>query len=401
MPPRKTAAEIAREASEFYNAADDEFLAEKYKQYQSPHLDEFYRRLRAEGAKYTRDQIREFLKVRSVNEHLRRHHAGPVSGSNRANIKYYPIKHSIARPFQRIQVDLADMGLFQGRGQFRYGFAMIDTFSRYGIFLPIKTKGLMDCGRAFNNALDEVRSYGIGHIDRVDCDSESSFNRGNTTPGSFGQTCRENDIEIRQALYGSEARLAHDVRTLAFVDRFIRTIKNRLAQVLQRRDWFDDIGSVLDYYNNDAKNQTTGMTPVDAIENASTTKNEHDARVITDSAIAGQQPWAQVQLNIGDSVRVLENRTTFDKKGHTATWSPTIYHIQAIKHGVYYEVNNKLYRKYELLQTAVEPEEDHDDHRLAVAAERQNQRTATRLRREGLDPVPELRRSKRRRTTTS
>lgn len=365
------------------DAADDPELPALYTRYHYPRQREFYTLLHRDGYPYTLRDVASFLRKRSANERYTPY---------RRPFQYFPIKYTSSRPFERIQVDLMDMRNYNGRQHRPFGFVMVDAFSRYAIVIPITAKSLGECGRALKDCLDKIHAMTGTYPKLVDCDSESAFNRNSTSPASFGAQCREHNIEIRQALFRDPGHgvvpKAHDVRTLAYVDRFIRTLRDHFNKYYhtdgnRTKTWYSESDSLVDQYNN-LKHSVLKMTPKEAADQPGEQLPIRESTIAKNAQIAAQQPWAQVELKDGDHVRVLLNRSAFDK-GTEARWSDTIYPITEIKDGVYFHVNGKLYRKYELLKTAQESNPQHHNQDLATAARAQNALVRDRLRREGLD----------------
>jgi hypothetical protein len=375
------------------DAADDPLLPELYNRYHYPRQREFYSLLHRDGYPYTLRDVAAFLRKRSANERYTPY---------RRPFKYFPIKYTSSRPFERIQVDLMDMRNYNGNQHRRFGFVMVDAFSRFAIVIPISSKSLGECGRALKDCLDEIHGKTGTYPKLIDCDSESAFNRNSKDPGSFGAQCRAHGIEIRQALFRDPGTgtvpKAHDVRTLAYVDRFIRTLRDHFNKYYhtdgnRSKTWYSESDAMVNQYNN-VKHTSLKMTPNEAVNQPGEQLPIREATILKNAQIAAQQPWAQVELKDGDLVRVLLNRSAFDK-GTEARWSDVIYPITEIKDGVYFHVNGKLYRKYELLKTSQESNPRVHDQDLADAARAQNARVAKRLRQEGLDIEPRVTRLRR------
>lgn len=369
------------------DAADDPLLPELYQRYHYPRQREFYNLLQRDGYPYTLRDVASFLRKRSANERYTPY---------RRPFKYFPIKYTSSRPFERIQVDLMDNANYNGGQHRRFGFVMIDAFSRYAKVVPITGKTLGECGRALKICLDEIHSKTGTYPKLIDCDSESAFNRNSTSPNSFGAQCREHGIQIRQALFRDPGKgtvpKAHDVRTLAYVDRFIRTLRDHFKKYYDTpgnrgKTWYSESDAMVDQYNN-LKHSALKMSPQQAVEQPGEQLPIREASIAKNAQIAAQQPWAQVELHDGDHVRVLLNRSAFDK-GTEARWSDQIYPITEIKDGVYFHVNGKLYRKYELLKTSQESNPHVPNQDLATAARAQIARVRKRLRQEGITEEPE------------
>jgi hypothetical protein len=380
---------------------DGATLAQLYQRYHHPRAANFYALQRRDGYRYTLAAVKEFLRTQSTAERFTPYHKPSV---------YFPINHAASKPFERVQVDLMDMRNYNGHQSRPFGFVMVDIFSRYALVVPITGKGLSECGRALRECLQKVAQLVHYTPSRIDCDSEAAFQRNNSSPQSFGGICSANHIEIHQALYtdnGTTTALAHDVRSLAFVDRFIRTLRDQLNRYYhsdgnRTKTWMSELKPIIQQYNQ-TKHKSLKMTPAEVVAKPFDQVAIRRGNVQYEKTRAETQPWARVTLAVGDHVRVLLNRTAFDK-GTNARWSDNIYPIVAIREGVYYEVNDKLYRKYELLKTEqrnVPARRTQDDVDSESRAERL---VAAAFDREGVEParpIPPTRARKRNRDGTA
>lgn len=377
------------------DAADDvEYppLAVLYKRYRHPKARAFHRLQRDDGYGYTLRNVQDFLRTESVNEHTT-----PWQKPS----AFFPVVDQANKPFERVQIDLMDMVKFNEkleRSPFPFCFVMIDVFSRYAFVVPIKGKTTGECGRAFSECLSKITTFTHYYPERVDADSEPAFNRNNRESNSVGNMCHqiavshgstsEDSSILKQALYSNAHDVvahAHDVRSLTFVDRFIRTLRKLIIDDATDEPWYKEIAKVVEVYNRKF-HSTLKMSPLHSVGHPGAQEGIRADVLTNKKSEAAIQPWAHVQLNVGDHVRVLKNRQGAFRKGTEPDWSTAIYPIDQLVAGVYYAVAGKLYRKYELLRTAQAPAPaDVEDDDEATHQRSRVKTTRNRLAREGLD----------------
>lgn len=382
-----------------------------------------YQRLKslpdASGAGYTRAEVKSFVDRQSLQQEFKS-----------VKVKhYFPIHWEASTPFQRIQIDLIDMGNWGSKD--RFIFALIDTFSRFLFAVTIRTKAELPCKQAMKACLDDIHSINsLFDIRRVDSDGEAAFN------GRPFQAL----IAAENAQYMTAPRDDH--KALAYIDRVIRTLRtslNRWRAATGRTDWESALPDLVDNYNS-TYHDSIKTTPNQAIELTlpnqtvvAEIRNDESApsKIVGDltnrrnyqfalyklrhrrKVVARRQPWNQPTIRVGTRVRipntdVVENAQRPNQyiKATERRWSAETYPVVDIQGGAFYVVTideqtgrTKTYRKYQLQvpidKTESPPERPPPVERAAAAQRRtidKSRRTTRRVAKEGVsenhDPAP-------------
>ena len=341
-----------------------------------------YRTAKQAGLIVTHKQVKEFL------------------NNQRTAQVFLPstVKHSFPlvqynTPFARTQIDLLDLSNESpvGNHGFKWIFCCIDIASRYAYGVPMKNKTEGECLRAFKVVLDGIHNHGYKII-RLDSDNESAF-RSN----KFRQLCSSNKIEQ----HFSEP---DDHRATAFVERFNRTLRmliERYKVSAGKNNWVDALPSLISNYNSRV-HSSIGVSPLASVTNFSAINNTYlqDNKI----DIARKEKLNSQGLTVGDRVRTLIIRKQFDK-GTAPKWSKALHKIERIEKGDYY-VSERIssLKAYQLLK--VDSNTDEQEHTSINAESEQVQhrvarQTTRRFNKEGIVPVPELKRTARNRNPSS
>ena len=207
------------------------------------------------------------------------------------------------KPLEQVNIDLMVMDKIatkKGNRGFSYALVIIDIYSRYLWVIPIKTKSGSDSLAGWKRAFPK----GSRQPKNITSDSGSEFK------GVFGKYLRDNNISHRTVEVG-------DHRSLGLVDRVIRTIRRKLRLLWETNnnfDWVSHIDRVVKEYNNKIHSTVKGK-PIDILNGRRENKQE-----ITRSNLI-------MKFNVGDRVRRLLKRNTFEKGGKQ--WSKTIHTVRS------------------------------------------------------------------------
>lgn len=335
--------------------------------------------------------------------------------------KYFPITEDIQVPFQRLQSDLVDMQKFpvNANGGYRYIHLTIDCYSRYLIAIPIKFKNKSECLRALELLIQQVKAKNHGFPpQRIDSDLESSFRSRD-----YQKVLDENDIE-------SHFVAVDDYKSLAFIDRSIRTLREMISQSMtlsKSNRWYSVLQNIVENYNN-TYHRSIKMSPNQALKTPNQIQlsdyiSEYRSKL---SDQARKQKWYQNSIKVGDKVRTIIPYSIFDKRTGVK-FSKQVFTVTSIESGIWFYLDNKVkkWRKYELLNAGssnpisdadadifdemVEdqkqqeekdnssPDNDDPDANVELDEYRRTQQQKRRLNKEGLDldDNPDLRRSQR------
>ena len=291
-----------------------------------------YRAARLAGIAATHAQVKSFLDSQETAQRFK------PSGVKH----YYPLTQYEA-PFARTQIDLLDLSNEAPRGNrgYKWIFCAIDTLSRFAYAIPMKSKSEAECLRAFRVVLGSLQNdfHVAYHIRRLDSDVESAFRSR-----AFKELCTEHGITQNMV-----ADPTH--RATSYVERFNRTLRmliERYKVSADSNNWVDVLPKLLLNYN-DRIHSSLGTTPRQALTNPNLSI-QSAYRASQKVARAEKLSLHSQELPVGAHVRVLVNKTAFDK-GTAPQWSKQIHTIERVsKDGFHVSDRVNPLRKYHLLR---------------------------------------------------
>lgn len=166
------------------------------------------------GSQYTLKQIETWLKNQTTDQRFKQRNV----------IQFFPMAIP-DKPWLKCQVDLLDLtNLNPNRnGGFKFVYIAIDLFSRFVIGIPLKSKTERSCVAALKEVIERVQRQGF-EIGTMTSDNESAFKAH-----SYRDELKENDIVPEYVAIDAPSR--H--KSLAFVDRFSRAIRNLIERYMQ------------------------------------------------------------------------------------------------------------------------------------------------------------------------
>jgi hypothetical protein len=335
--------------------------------------DALYKRAKAHGLKLSKAEVVAFLKKQEVAQTFAR----------RKVKHHYPlISYS---PFSRVQIDLMDISqLAHWNGGVKFLFCAIDSFTRYGFALPLKSKNDSEVLQAFNQIVHEITQIRGFPMIQLDSDQEPSFRSR-----AFEAYCEDNRIH-------QHFLALHDYKGTAFVDRFIRTLRelmNRYMVAHSTKRYVDVLDELVANYNTRV-NQGIRATPEQAKTNpAFGTKYWELAQKKIKKASSAAEQGDYTGLQVGEKVRVLLRKQLFDK-GTVQKWSTTTHVVERTADGQYF-VSGRVggYKVYELQRVGEEVEKLPRDEEVVGVLENEAKQVKTgkqmdrAMRKEGIDPV--------------
>lgn len=275
-----------------------------------PGLDALYKEAKHQNSKITYKDVKAFLKSTEEQQIFKR--------------KPHKFFHLVSRlPFERVQIDLLDLNTYIPRNNngYRYILLLIDTFTRYVFGVPIKTRSTDDIYDALTSIIKELQSEGF-KISQIDCDNETGFNANKIVNYLEKQNIKQNFNN------------PNDHNALGTIDRFCRTFRELLNKYCNSRNttrWFDYYDTLINGYNHRI-HRSLKTSPLNAISN-----NQYWLSKITD------QSTNDTTIKIGDTVRLLKQKTLFEK-GTSDNYTKEIFKVIGYENGLY-TVNNRQ-RKY-------------------------------------------------------
>ena len=182
-------------------------------------------------------------------------------------------------------VDLADMQLISKHNKgIRYLLCVIDLFSKYAWFVPLKGKK----GITIVNASQSILKKSNRKPNKIWVDQGSEFYNNH-----FKKWLKDNDISMYSTYNEGRSVVA---------ERFIRTSNNKINKhmtAISKNIYFDALDDIVDKYNN-AYHRTIKMKPVDVGDDSFAEYNEESNE---------KDP----KFKVGDHVRISKFKNVFAK----------------------------------------------------------------------------------------
>ena len=204
-------------------------------------------------------------------------------------------------------VDLADMQLLSKYNKgIRFSLCVIDIFSKYAWFVPLKDKKVLSIVKAFQSILKQSNSKRKPNKTWLDKGSEF-YN------AYFKKWLRDNNIVMFST---------HNEGKSVVAERFIGTLKSRIYKYMtsiSKNVYIDKLDDIVDEYNN-AYHTTIKMKPIDVKDNT---------YINTDKEINNKDP----KFKVGDHVRISKYTNIF-AKGYMPNWSEEVFVTKKVKNTV-------------------------------------------------------------------
>ena len=251
-----------------------------YEKHNYDSIDNLYKKAKEAHPKITKTFVKNWLSKQQTQQ---------------VNIK--PIKQKEFLPIYSeapyaFQIDLTFLPRYKKQNDGYYVlFTAININTRYAYAYYAKDKEM-------NTVLDMLKKMEKKTIiNSISCDEGSEFKNR-----EFQKYCKDNDISLFFIL--------EDSHKLGIINRFHRTLKDRLKKYFHATDslrWIDSIDEVIYNYNHTV-NTGIGYKPADV------TRLIENMLVSKDRAVTGYVKSTQYDFKVGDNVRILNKRTTFTDK---------------------------------------------------------------------------------------
>ena len=195
---------------------------------------------------------------------------------------------------------------------------IIDVFTKMVYGRPVKKKDKFSVSLALNSILQELEHY------------------PNTLITDEGLEFYNKNVEEVLDKYAIHHYSIKTKMKASVVERVIRTLKTRFEKYFVKnytKKWIDVLSQFIENYNN-TPHRTIGMPPSKV-----TDSNTPDVfkRMFPDLHLE-----AKARLTEGDIVRILKNKTVFDK-GYKQSWSNQCYRVNKVKQAagrIWYIIEN-------------------------------------------------------------
>lgn len=226
---------------------------------------------------------------------------------HRSARRIYPRRRVIVKGIDNLhQIDLIELIAYHKYNSgYKYGLTVIDVYSKYAWFAPLKTKS----GDEVTNALRKIYMRDGRIPKNLQSDLGKEFYNS-----TFSKLMRKYKINH----YSTYSTMKASV-----VERFNRTLKGMLFKhftAVGSYKWIDIIQDLVSQYNN-RKHRTIQMKPADVVDNSLLSTVYSKLKMVDPH---------KSKFKIGDFVRISKHKSVFEK-GFTANWSTEIFKIIDIR----------------------------------------------------------------------
>ena len=306
-------------------------IQEVYKKYNYPSKQKLYALTKLEGVKATLKEVQQFLDKQNAQQIFSR------------KIKQKAGHIVSFQPDERFQMDLVDMSNFSMKNQgYNWILMLVDVFNRkiYAYLLPNKNK------ESIFKALTQF--FEKHHPEIITSDNDTGFKS-----------------EIIKKLMEKNETINHmvepnDHKALGIVDRAIQTIKNVIYKYMKQENttsYSKELARIIKAYNDTPNSGILDIAP-NAVE---ADKDNTDKLQILNHEHDYQNRKNRVHLNIGDTVRIRLNKTTF-ARSYDEKYSELQYVVTAVDKEKITLDDGNIYSSRRLIKTepVVIPEKKKD-----------------------------------------
>lgn len=284
----------------------DDKLTEIYYKFPDPtsisNIDVLYKEAKKNNLNVSRAKITDWLKKQEV-----------YTLHKQRRVKFPRLKYNITNIDDLWQIDLMDMNnISRYNKNFRYILAVIDSFSKFGWCVPIKTKTSVNVIEAFNKIFKKTHRKPLN----ICSDQGREF-----VSNKFKKYLKERSINFYTI---------NDPATKASIcERFIRTIKSLMYKYFTHahtKKYIDVIDVLVEIYNN-RFHRTIRMKPNEVNESniLKVWKNMNE----TTSRVKSIFNEKVVKFPVGTFVRISNPKHIFEK-GYEQLWSKEIFSVAKV-----------------------------------------------------------------------
>lgn len=299
-------------------------------------MNELYKTAKERDKKITYPIVKEWYDNQYVNQIYKKPQ----------KIKSY---NKIVSPYSQlgtVQADLMDISKLRGHNNaVKYLLNIVDIYSRYAWSFPITNKKPETIKPYIKEVVEDIRKQTKQPIKKF----TFTFDNGREFMGVVKKYLEYEGVQI----YLNNPKSIYSHNKMGVVERFNLTIRTLIKKYLTSNDtlkYIDVLPDLINNYNNKV-HSATHRKPFDIFKNGKpqiTFISHNDFEELhKDEPMEGKQ---ENKLKIGDYVRSLKRRKTFDKRSYVPNYSLTVHQIAGIKNNRYILDNGKKYYKEHLLK---------------------------------------------------
>jgi hypothetical protein len=279
-----------------------------------------YKKQKQAGLNYTHKEVKQFYEEQAVNQVYKK----PIK------VKKYNKIISHFHQTGEMQGDLMIMKKYSNVNKgYAYLFNCIDIYSRKAWSFPLKHKTPTEIAPCIEKIFKKVPKKNWRSL---------SFDKGSEFQGAVKKVM--DNMGIKR--YVVDPNTPNAKNKQAMIERFNYTLWMRLKKYMAKNNthkYIDVLDDIIYNYNH-TEHSSIGHTPEDVFEG-----KEYPIIEGVDLEDLGGR-----KFKVGDYVRSIKRRKTFDKKAFTPTFSLTVHKIDRIKNGKYTLSNGKTYYEEELVK---------------------------------------------------
>ena len=184
---------------------------------------------------------------------------------------------------------------------YRFLLCVIDIFSKYAWFVPLKDKK----GVSIANVFQSILKQSARKPNKIWIEKGGEFYNTH-----FKKWLKDNNIEMYST--NNEGKYVAD-------ERFIRTFKNKCMTSISKNVYIDKLDNIVNEYSNTYP-RTIKMRPIDF---------KYNTYINIDKEVNNKDP----KFRVGDHVSISKYKNIF-AKGYTPNWSEEVFVIKEIKNTV-------------------------------------------------------------------
>lgn len=283
-------------------------------------LKTLYKKQKQAGLNYKYNEVKQFYEDQAINQVYKK----------TTKVKKYNKIISHFHQTGEMQGDLMILSKYaKFNKNYSYLFNCIDIFSRKAWAFPLKRKSPEEIAPCIEKIFKSVPK---------DHWRSLSFDKGSEFQGSVKKVMDK--LKIKRYVVDPHSPNAKNKQ--AMIERFNYTLWMRLKKYMAKNNTYKYI-DVLDdiiYNYNHTVHSSTGHTPEDIFRGKEWPIIEG----------IGFEKSTKTKFKVGNHVRSIKRRRTFDKKSFVPTFSLTVHKIESIKNGKYTLSNGKTYYEEELVR---------------------------------------------------
>ena len=301
-----------------------------------------YKKAKERDASITLKKVEDFLQQQATHQ---------ITKQVKKNKEYNTIISPSVR--NNYQLDIFYLPNPKQNGNYKYLLTCIDVYSRYAFVRKMKTKTGEETIENFKKMITE---NGVCKNLNIDDGKEFQYK-------PFTTYCEEKEMK----LWISDPEQSNKN---AIIERFHRTLRNMILryEVAKGKRYIDDLPSIIENYNT-TEHKTTEEKPIDIWEGKKT--NKQDITIVKN------------EFNVGDKVRHLVKKGTFDKASSTTNYTKKVYTItKVIGKSIFLDDLTKPFKSYEILKAVGDDKTSKYDEKNSSTT--RDEKIARRMRKEGI-----------------